>query len=567
MYFMLFKIDGILSNGEHQNLTLTVVLTTSSINKLYSNKKPLPNNTTDVLVENDTIPDAKNSFKRNAPKDPFIKNRDSILLKIALSECLLAIGDLDDDGYSYDKLLEDEIANLSKPQVHSNSPTLKNDDELLLNVRDCNYNCDIEESIHTSDNETNKVRTIQNIKSEPKSPQETAVNEISNMSSEAEESKNTLMISPQKGICLTLPSNIEKCIECRVHQIKNILTTDYDNNLCRFDEFRLLTYDKSRELCVAGFPETYTNLKSVDLIKWLPNKQSTPSCLNVQVSKKILECTGGQLCKFIQDEKEALKLDLTNEQKKKHNIWKKSVNDMREMCDICKTSIFNYHWTCGECGFIVCFDCFQTKLIKSRLTTLNTSEKQDNENWLLCSNQKEHKVHQLTITQKLSCDVLDLISELMHSTCIDHNISISCDCIQKLKNSKLICLSNDSVFDPFLNGNNGNNFSDKITETKSQSSFLSNEEDLTSKPKKFKSEAKDCTSTLLLITQNKSNVSHMLLYGGLVLNLLDPKDDGNYELFQVFHYYSFLLNLVIIFNIMRKMKYKNIYIFYCNRKN
>lgn len=535
---MLFKIDGMqLSNGEDQNLTLSVELTTSSINNGYNNKKPPPETTTDVLVENNTSPNAKNSFKRDASKfvDPFIKNRDSMLLNIALKECLLATADLDEDGYSYDKLLEDAIARCS--QEHSDLSTLKEDDALLSNVRDCNYNCNIEEGFHTSDNETKKMQTIENIKSESKCLQETAINDsnrFANMSSVVEES--TLMLSPQKGICLTLPSNIEKCIECRFHQIKNIMTTnDYDSNLCRFDEFRLLTYDKSRDLCVAGFPESYTNLKSLDLIKWLPNKHSIiPSCLNVLVSKKILEYAGGQLCKFIQDEKEALKFDLTNEQKKKHIIWKKSVNGMREICDICKTSIFNYHWTCGECGFIVCFYCFQTKLSKSQFTTFNTSEIQDNKNWLHCSNQKDH---QFTITQKLSCDALDLILKLMHSTCIDHNISINCNCIPKL-NNYTPCMSNDSVIDPFLNGIYGNDISDNITETTSHSSFFSNTEDLsviTSKPKESKSEAKDLTPTLSLLTHNKYNVTYMLLYGRLLLNLLDPKDDNNYAIFQVFY--------------------------------
>ena len=29
------------------------------------------------------------------------------------------------------------------------------------------------------------------------------------------------------------------------------------------------------------------------------------------------------------------------------------------MCDICKTTIFNYHWICSTCGLFVCLDCYQ----------------------------------------------------------------------------------------------------------------------------------------------------------------------------------------------------------------
>ncbi|CAG0895024.1 unnamed protein product [Darwinula stevensoni] len=30
---------------------------------------------------------------------------------------------------------------------------------------------------------------------------------------------------------------------------------------------------------------------------------------------------------------------------------------MREMCDACRTTIFNFHWVCEACGFMACSDC------------------------------------------------------------------------------------------------------------------------------------------------------------------------------------------------------------------
>lgn len=41
------------------------------------------------------------------------------------------------------------------------------------------------------------------------------------------------------------------------------------------------------------------------------------------------------------------------------NAWKRAVLRVREMCDICATTIFNTHWTCDKCGFGVCLDCFK----------------------------------------------------------------------------------------------------------------------------------------------------------------------------------------------------------------
>lgn len=42
--------------------------------------------------------------------------------------------------------------------------------------------------------------------------------------------------------------------------------------------------------------------------------------------------------------------------------WKRAVLRVREMCDICATTMFNTHWTCEACGFGVCLDCFSAQL-------------------------------------------------------------------------------------------------------------------------------------------------------------------------------------------------------------
>lgn len=41
--------------------------------------------------------------------------------------------------------------------------------------------------------------------------------------------------------------------------------------------------------------------------------------------------------------------------------WKRPVQGVREMCDVCETTIFNAHWVCGKCGYSVCSACYFTK--------------------------------------------------------------------------------------------------------------------------------------------------------------------------------------------------------------
>lgn len=42
-------------------------------------------------------------------------------------------------------------------------------------------------------------------------------------------------------------------------------------------------------------------------------------------------------------------------------VWKKVVQKVREMCDVCETTLFNFHWACDKCGFVVCIDCYKVR--------------------------------------------------------------------------------------------------------------------------------------------------------------------------------------------------------------
>ena len=38
--------------------------------------------------------------------------------------------------------------------------------------------------------------------------------------------------------------------------------------------------------------------------------------------------------------------------------WKRAVGGVRELCDVCYTTLFNFHFVCPNCGFAVCLDCY-----------------------------------------------------------------------------------------------------------------------------------------------------------------------------------------------------------------
>ena len=65
--------------------------------------------------------------------------------------------------------------------------------------------------------------------------------------------------------------------------------------------------------------------------------------------------------------------------------WKRPVKGVREMCDVCKTTLFNYHWICGMCGLFVCLDCYQFRrggLVKDKS---ENDKNTDDYKWPYCT--------------------------------------------------------------------------------------------------------------------------------------------------------------------------------------
>lgn len=125
--------------------------------------------------------------------------------------------------------------------------------------------------------------------------------------------------------------------------------------------------------------------KGVDQFIWLPDERKQEERamrekkLTTQQARLILTHVGAEFCNLIKNEqsyfrefKQEGKTTVSNNCKilqvfivivDKNMIWKRLIQGVREICDICSTSLFNYHFICNKCGFTCCVDCYKVNFI------------------------------------------------------------------------------------------------------------------------------------------------------------------------------------------------------------
>ena len=99
---------------------------------------------------------------------------------------------------------------------------------------------------------------------------------------------------------------------------------------------------------------------------WLPGKESLPKCLEFSMSKTLIEHLGDQFCALVKEENEAAEMSNRKRSsqiggKEGRAAWKRVIKGVRDMCDVCETTLFNYHWACEKCGFVVCIACYKSR--------------------------------------------------------------------------------------------------------------------------------------------------------------------------------------------------------------
>ncbi|XP_026478885.1 LOW QUALITY PROTEIN: lysine-specific demethylase 3B [Ctenocephalides felis] len=226
----------------------------------------------------------------------------------------------------------------------------------------------------------------------------------------------------QDGPCFQVAPKLSKCRECRWTQNQDM--ENVNNIFCRFFFFRKLRYTKNLTLATAGFSDPFDDPTKDDISIWTPKKETTLN-LDITTSRFILSHVGDQFCDLVEQEKQAASL---NKSDVVEVAWKKLVKGVREMCDVCETTLFNYHWTCGKCGFIVCLDCYKHRINDTGRLTADPERDYDEFNWLLCTNRTSHELRKLMLTQIIPADCLVQLGQSMHKIRSDLDMEQYCPC-------------------------------------------------------------------------------------------------------------------------------------------
>lgn len=221
----------------------------------------------------------------------------------------------------------------------------------------------------------------------------------------------------QRDNCFATSSKIHQCQECE----KNPMSNKYQ---CRFFEFRKIERDNGL-FKVVGFLDPNIDPFVEDKDLWiLPDNKLK---VDDDTCNYILSYIAANFCYLCETE-------LKVSQRHPELAWKRSVIQVREICDVCETSVFNLHWTCQFCGTCICLDCFRERETGVRRWKPKTkAEKDDRDSffWLKCHERTEHK---LMLTQMTTGDSLLLLNQNLHKICDTRCFTQTCGCSLRNKN-------------------------------------------------------------------------------------------------------------------------------------
>lgn len=223
----------------------------------------------------------------------------------------------------------------------------------------------------------------------------------------------------QDGSCNAIAPHLHKCRECRLDRFGRSKEQRDAAVFCRFFHFRRLHFNKHGFLREGGFltPNKY-DAEAINL--WLPLVNSVVD-LDLDTAKYILANIGDHFCKLIISEKEVM----TSVDPQKQVAWKRAVRGVREMCDVCDTTIFNLHWVCPKCGFGVCVDCHRMK--KKSMSNGGAEVF----SWLKCAKGQLHEPDNLMPTQIVPGKALYDVGDVVHSVRGKWGIKSNCPCSNK----------------------------------------------------------------------------------------------------------------------------------------
>ncbi|XP_074529789.1 lysine-specific demethylase 3B isoform X2 [Halichoeres trimaculatus] len=235
----------------------------------------------------------------------------------------------------------------------------------------------------------------------------------------------------QDGSCINVAPHLHKCRECRLERYRKYRTAEDDsddeddpNVACRFFHFRRLAFTRKGVLRVEGFLSPQQS-DSMAMGLWLP-APAVQEGLDLDTSKYILANVGDQFCQLVMSEKEAMMMVEPHQKV----AWKRAVRGVREMCDVCETTLFNIHWVCRKCGFGVCLDCYRLRRNRPR-EDVDEGPEDEVFAWLKCAKGQPHEPQNLMPTQIIPGAALYNIGDMVHSARGKWGIKANCPCTSR----------------------------------------------------------------------------------------------------------------------------------------
>uniref|UniRef100_A0AAR2LEP1 Lysine-specific demethylase n=1 Tax=Pygocentrus nattereri TaxID=42514 RepID=A0AAR2LEP1_PYGNA len=276
--------------------------------------------------------------------------------------------------------------------------------------------------------EAQKLNTLAAAKSRPRSKPFKVCQSVLKDQSKVRRLKQSGEAFLQDGSCISVAPHLHKCRECRLERYRKSREQDLDdddpNVACRFFHFRRLAFTKKGVLRVEGFlsPQQSDNMA---MGLWLPSPNAQGG-LDLDTSKYILANVGDQFCQLVMSEKEAMMMVEPHQKV----AWKRAVRGVREMCDVCETTLFNIHWVCRKCGFGVCLDCY--RLRRSRPHDVDDDNPDDEVfSWLKCAKGQPHEPQNLMPTQIIPGTALYNIGDMVHAARGKWGIKANCPCTSR----------------------------------------------------------------------------------------------------------------------------------------
>lgn len=332
----------------------------------------------------------------------------------------------------------------------------------------------------------------------------------------------------QKENCFSTAHYLPQCRECE----NDPMVSKY---ICRFYEFRKIERDNGTcKVAESGFLDGHLDPTREDIELWSKSDKKLET--DSESTDYILNCIASQFCEMTDEE-----INIARNLKSGEVIsWKRSVLQVREMCDVCETSLFNFHWTCRDCGTCICIDCFKERqkgFIRWKLIKKVDKEERDQFFWYKCATGKQD--HDLMLTQMTTEDTLFFLNEKLHKVSEQRGITQKCGCSLRTKScllmeSKNILLEGEQQPQP------------------NQSYFA-----LRKMIKKQRHKKKLSMVRRLSLTESNQiypRIKHRWICQGRILKLLEPLEtDDSYKIFQDQWEHG---KPLIIGNVTRKMNRK-----------